>query len=210
MTQFDGLKLGEWDWDRVWEIDFDVPKSVQRNGSLYADVFLSRDGAGPDPSKAPRGHVVHARKRASASCIESLTHTVLTKYLPGKRIRVERNLLSKSDEPEVEPEPEKPLQIVSYWYSNLTLVIVNEPALGACAECRAGLTRAVPYSALQPPMQQRALACFSPALKHADVQLTDDPVDEKGHRRYLPIVSSNDFWHLSTYYAPINESVTCV
>ena len=92
-----------------------MPASVQRNGTLFADFFLVRDGArleSSDPSE-----VVHVRK-------------LLTRYMPEKRARVERNLLSAADEP-AEPVVEKPLEIVSFWYSNLTMVVLSEPSIGA-------------------------------------------------------------------------------
>lgn len=92
-----------------------MPASVQRNGTLFADFFLVRDGArleSSDPSE-----VVHVRK-------------LLTRYLPEKRARVERNLLTAADGP-VEPVVEKPLAIVSHWYSNLTMVLLSEPSIGA-------------------------------------------------------------------------------
>ena len=44
----------------------------------------------------------------------------------------------------------------------------------------------------------------------ADVQLTADEPDEAGRRRYLPVLSPNEFWHLSSHLNPINETVRCV
>lgn len=64
-----------------------MPTSVQRNGSLYADFFLVRDDAKLESSIGDPTKVVHVRK-------------ILTRYLPEKRVRVERNLLTASDEPE--------------------------------------------------------------------------------------------------------------
>ena len=64
-----------------------MPASVQRNGSLFADFFLVRDGAQLERHIADPTQVVHVRK-------------ILTRYMPERRVRAVRNLLTAVDEPE--------------------------------------------------------------------------------------------------------------
>jgi hypothetical protein len=86
---------------------------VQRNASLWADVFLVKQGYSPDPSSPkfnPRA-VHHLRKGVSHYRLRSIpsahfTYAALTRYMPKQRIRKEKNLLSSkpTDEPEVVEE----------------------------------------------------------------------------------------------------------
>ncbi|TBU49004.1 cleft lip and palate transmembrane 1 [Dichomitus squalens] len=111
---WNNVTLGDWNEKRVAEFNVSLPETVQNNGSLWADVFLVRDGASPDPSDAkfdPRA-VHHVR-------------TLLTKYLPKIKARKEKNLLSGSadDTTEIEEESET---IVSHWHPTLTLALVSD------------------------------------------------------------------------------------
>ncbi|KAI1786678.1 cleft lip and palate transmembrane 1 [Ganoderma leucocontextum] len=106
------ITLGDWSEKRVVEFNVNLPETVQNNGSLWADVFLVRDGASPDPSDAkfdPRA-VHHVR-------------TLLTKYLPKTKIRKEKNLLSG---PAAETTDEEGEIIVSHWHPNVTLALISD------------------------------------------------------------------------------------
>ncbi|KAH7887397.1 cleft lip and palate transmembrane protein 1-domain-containing protein [Phlebopus sp. FC_14] len=96
-------------------VDLPDGQAVQRNASLWADVFLTKDGASPDPSNPsfdPQS-VHHIRK-------------LLTRYLPKVKIRKEKSLLSSSnDEVEEEEIPEEDV-IISHWHKNLTLALVSD------------------------------------------------------------------------------------
>lgn len=88
-----------------------------RNGSLWADIFLARNGANPDPqhSAFDPALVHHVRKRMffrfSLPCAISLTfHAVLTPYLPRIKVRKEKNLLNKDTNEETEQEVEEVCQ----------------------------------------------------------------------------------------------------
>ena len=87
---------------------------MQRNGSLWAHIFLTKNNADPDPSSPNyrQDSVHHVSKRAYGKLISSSlpTHSclVLTRYLPKVKIRKERNLLQDKvagadgqEEPEV-------------------------------------------------------------------------------------------------------------
>lgn len=111
------ITFGDWSEKRVTEFNVDLPKSVQSNGSLWADVFLVRDGASPDPtdSKFDPRTVHHVR-------------TLLTKYLPKNKVRREKNLLGSSTTGETTEEVEEVESddIVSHWHTNLTLALISD------------------------------------------------------------------------------------
>ncbi|KAG1868079.1 cleft lip and palate associated transmembrane protein [Suillus tomentosus] len=112
---WENITFGDWKETRVATYDINLPLAVQKNGSLWADVFLVKDGASPDPSNPsfdPQS-VHHVRK-------------LLTRYMPKVKARKEKNLLSNSDDnEEVEEEPQDDM-IVSYWHKNLTLALVSD------------------------------------------------------------------------------------
>lgn len=78
-----------------------------RNGSLWADVFLVKDGASPNPSQPnfdPEA-VHHSRKCTSYSSTQVALFiliydhsSVLTRYLPKAKVRKEKNLLAGGNE----------------------------------------------------------------------------------------------------------------
>lgn len=89
---------------------------MQRNASLWADIFLTNGKASPnprDPSYSPAS-VLHVRKRETLLCSLSFSAAdalllVLTRYHKKKIIRKEKNLLSgkKEDTKEAEQTPEE-------------------------------------------------------------------------------------------------------
>ncbi|KAI0353459.1 cleft lip and palate transmembrane 1 [Trametes cingulata] len=112
---WNNITFGDWNEKRVAEFTVNLPPSVQNNGSLWADVFLVRDGASPDPTDPkfdPRS-VHHVR-------------TMLTKYLPKAKVRKEKNLLGGSTTGEQEQEEEEEVIIVSHWHNNLTLALISD------------------------------------------------------------------------------------
>ncbi|KAI9001375.1 cleft lip and palate transmembrane 1 [Trametes punicea] len=117
---WNNITFGDWNEKRVADFTVKIPPSVQDNGTLWADVFLVRDGASPDPSDAkfdPRS-VHHVR-------------TTITKYLPKAKVRKEKNLLGGNvgdHGAEESEEPEGDI-IVSHWHSNLTLALISDSAV---------------------------------------------------------------------------------
>ncbi|KAI0089148.1 cleft lip and palate associated transmembrane protein [Irpex rosettiformis] len=117
---WENITFGDWDDSRTIDLDIKIPTSVQHNGSLYADIFLAKDGAHPDPSN-PRfewGSVHHYRH-------------LLTKYLPKAKVRKAKNLLGGSHDDQAEETDDEPQQdvIVSHWHKNLTLALVSDGAV---------------------------------------------------------------------------------
>lgn len=110
------ITFGNWSETRTIDYNVHLPETVQRNGSLWAHIFLTKDNADPDPSspKYRQDSVHHVSK-------------LLTRYLPKSKIRKERNLLQdKAKEADGQEEPEVPDTIVSYWHQNLTLALVSD------------------------------------------------------------------------------------
>ncbi|KAH8999084.1 cleft lip and palate associated transmembrane protein [Lactarius akahatsu] len=110
------ITFGNWSETRTVDYNVHLPETVQRNGSLWAHIFLTKDNADPDPSspKYRQDSVHHVSK-------------LLTRYLPKSKIRKERNLLQdKAKEADGQEEPEVPDMIVSYWHQNLTLALVSD------------------------------------------------------------------------------------
>ncbi|KAI9448006.1 cleft lip and palate associated transmembrane protein [Lactarius indigo] len=110
------ITFGNWSEARTVDYNVHLPETVQRNGSLWAHIFLTKDNADPDPSspKYRQDSVHHVSK-------------LLTRYLPKTKIRKERNLLQdKAKGADEQEEPEVPDTIVSYWHQNLTLALVSD------------------------------------------------------------------------------------
>jgi hypothetical protein len=125
------ITFGDWNDHRTEDLDITLPEvyshicractashsnqAVQRNASLWADVFLTKEEASPDPSDPsfdPQS-VHHIRKRLSISAdipimvISPSCGLVLTRYLPKAKIRKEKNLLSNSDDAQGEEGEEE-------------------------------------------------------------------------------------------------------
>ncbi|KAG6373763.1 cleft lip and palate associated transmembrane protein [Boletus reticuloceps] len=125
------VTFGDWNDHRTEYLDITLPEVyshssslciashsdqvVQRNATLWADVFLTKEGANPDPSDPSFDpHSVHHIRKA------------LTRYLPKAKIRKEKNLLSNSDDAQEEEEVDEEDVIVSHWHKNLTLVLISD------------------------------------------------------------------------------------
>ncbi|KAI5124961.1 hypothetical protein M0805_007387 [Coniferiporia weirii] len=123
---WDNITFGDWDDKRSLDLDVPLPLSVQRNGSLWADLFLVKDGASPDPSNPDfnPGSIHHVRK-------------LLTRYLPKTKLRKQKSLLG--GEQELDETQEQPDVILSHWHKNLTLALVSNSGV-------------VPYAQLPPAM----------------------------------------------------------
>ncbi|KAI0082450.1 cleft lip and palate associated transmembrane protein [Panus rudis PR-1116 ss-1] len=127
---WDNITFGDWSEHRSAVYDVQLPIVIQHNGSMWADIFLVKDGASPDPSEATfdPNSVHHVRK-------------LLTRYLPKTKLRKEKNLLTRDDKREEEDEEAEGDLIVSHWHRNLTLGLVSDAAI-------------VPASQLPPPVAQ--------------------------------------------------------
>ncbi|KAI5481900.1 Cleft lip and palate associated transmembrane protein [Pseudohyphozyma bogoriensis] len=163
-----------YDYDTVWK----VPASVQNNGSIWADLFITPTGASPNPADATfdAKNTAHVRK-------------LITRYMPKVKVRAVKKLLGGSKdeaEEEVEEEPVVPetkevMPIISYYHPNLTFDMVPEPGL-------------VGRESLPEPLQ-KWIQVAHPGEKNA-----------QGQAYYFPVVWANDFWLLREHMFPINET----
>ncbi|KAB5592385.1 Cleft lip and palate transmembrane protein [Ceratobasidium theobromae] len=109
-----GIEYGKWDESREWDGVIKVPQSVMNNGTLWAHIFLTKNGVSPsDMSRSPTD-VHHSRKRALVLLL----------------VRKEKSLLTNSQEEidddaiNEEPEDNSP---VSYWHpQNVTLTLISD------------------------------------------------------------------------------------
>ncbi|KAF8625276.1 hypothetical protein AX15_005470 [Amanita polypyramis BW_CC] len=124
------ITFGDYNDNRVAEFEVKFPDRVLRNGSLWADVFLAKDGADPNPHNPDYDPdtIHHIRK-------------LLTPYMPRPKARKEKNLLTNSKEEEV-PEPEEVAAVIMpYWHKNLTLALVSDASV-------------IQYNTLPPPLAE--------------------------------------------------------
>ncbi|KAJ1311790.1 hypothetical protein OPQ81_010255 [Rhizoctonia solani] len=115
---WEGIEYGKWDEARDWDGLVNVPQSVMNNGTLWAHVFLTRNGASPFDGPHRPGDVHYSRK-------------LLTRYMPRRKVRKEKSLLAggnKQEEVEVIEEEEEPEDNspVSYWHPNVTLTLISD------------------------------------------------------------------------------------
>ncbi|KAJ7639355.1 cleft lip and palate associated transmembrane protein [Roridomyces roridus] len=124
---WDNITFGDWNEARVVEYDIKFPESVLNNGSLWADIFLTKNGANPNPqNEAFRPEDIHHVRK------------LLTPYIPRLKVRKVKNLL-KSNATEEEEEPAD--VIMAHWHRNVTLGLVSD-------------ANTVPYSTLPPPLME--------------------------------------------------------
>ncbi|KAJ3012930.1 hypothetical protein HKX48_006006 [Thoreauomyces humboldtii] len=135
-----GLVFGDWE-ERRKEITIDVPESVQHNGTLYAHFLLTpRERASPRVHDLEEFEPLYHRKRKDYGKAQ-----VLTRYAPKRKVKKTKKLVAKGSAP-VEPEEEEELDvgadtpIVSYWWPNVTITIVNGEAV-IPANAPAAMTR---------------------------------------------------------------------
>ncbi|KAJ3068454.1 Cleft lip and palate transmembrane protein 1 like protein [Podochytrium sp. JEL0797] len=102
---------------RLEEITLDLSPEVQRNGSLYAHMYLTHKGNSPNPE--------------AKTYVEDKTlyfKKLLTRYQKKHKVVVKKSLIKKSADPVVEAvvDDSDPDQWVSYWWHNLTICMVGD------------------------------------------------------------------------------------
>ncbi|KAK4053964.1 hypothetical protein OIO90_003801 [Microbotryomycetes sp. JL221] len=172
------VPLSKSSWQRDWDTIVRLPQTVQNNGSLWADIFVSPAGTSPDPQSGSfESEHLHIRK-------------LLTRHHVYRKPRLTKKLLSSAKQtPEeqaaeqaaIEAEKKAPKQIISYWHQNLTLEVV----------CNSG---PVAYSGLPPVLQ-----------KHIH-RARGNETNAQGNGYFYPITYANDFWLLREHMTPINST----
>jgi len=104
------------DNDRSQDISVKLSKAVQHNATLYAHVFVTREGFGYNPS---------ADGYDSTATIHSVHEMV--KYMKRPKVNAFKNLIS--GETEIAPQPETTTpenDIISFWNPNITINLVHD------------------------------------------------------------------------------------
>lgn len=185
------------DVDLLLKLDDNLRKN---NGSIWADFVITQRGISPNPSDKnyhPLG-IYRTRK-------------LLSRLMPLKKKRVEKNLFDKDQDQNATAaaeEEEQAVKIVGHWHRNLTLALVQDKGdLG------------VQLSQLPPPLLQHVSVVRDPSTNQmvvapapadpaaADVlQKAYDAGRPPNVLRY-PTLFPNDFWLLKEHMYPINDTL---
>ncbi|XMA12142.1 hypothetical protein WAI453_004933 [Rhynchosporium graminicola] len=168
-----GFVLGNLEENRSIDTSFAVPNEVQNNGTLWAHFYVALEGEKIDP-------VVQGYDHTKAYHFAR----PLTQYIPQKKVKKVKNLLSSSEEAEEEEEalPTGPV-VNSHYHPNLTLSFIPD----------AGVMH---YPSVNPAVQQYIQLEASGAR---------DGTGQNGW--YYPVLFVNTFWQLKTHMMPVNSTV---
>lgn len=171
--------LGDFGDTREVETTLTLPKEVQRNGTLWAHFFVGLSGAELDPS---------ARGYSTEKAVHFFRP--LNQYLPKKKAKKLKNLLSDRSDVEKEKEEEEEstpdVQIVSYYHPNFTVSLVPDSG-------------DMKYSMMQDPIR-----------KHVELESTGARDISGQNGWYYPIVYLNTFWQLRSHMVELNSTVESV
>ncbi|SPO25896.1 related to cleft lip and palate transmembrane protein 1 (CLPTM1) [Ustilago trichophora] len=202
LVKWENVSLSDTAMTRDVDVKLPLDERVKsHNGSVWADFVVTQHGISPNPQDKtyhPLG-VYRTRK-------------LLSRLMPLKRKRAEKNLFDKNNSTTTvaaEEEQEEKVKIVGHWHKNLTLALVQDKGdLG------------VQLSQLPPPLLQHVSVVRDPNTKAMVVAPPPlDPVAsaalEKAYAagrppnvlRY-PTVFPNDFWLLKEHMHPINSTVS--
>ncbi|PLW17605.1 hypothetical protein PCASD_17648 [Puccinia coronata f. sp. avenae] len=178
--KFSNIRFGDWNWTQVWETDFNVPQSVQHNGTLWAVIVVSKKDTQIDPRKPGYNPLDVYRKQK-----------LLTRYLPKRNIRKTKNLLGGSENTTIQETDNTVLDddsthssIISYYHPNMTIGIVSD-------------TNVLPLNRLPPIVHA-----------HVNIPPTREKDPASGHYYRYPVVFPNDFWIMKESFVPINDTVS--
>lgn len=108
-----GFVMGNYKEKREVSTTFEVPKSVQENGTLWAHFYIALSGHQIDPS-------ANDYDAAKANHF----FRPLNQYLPKKKVRKLKSLLEKNEEPEEDLGAQTTIQ--SFYHPNITVSIVPD------------------------------------------------------------------------------------
>jgi hypothetical protein len=114
-----GITLGDWGDERSIDTVISVPQEVQNNGTLFAHIFVAKEGGIMDPSQAGYD---------STKAYNFVRP--LTQYLKKKKVYKVRNLLSADEAADKKPEHEMEIEagptIASHYHSNFSLSFIPD------------------------------------------------------------------------------------
>ncbi|KAJ9665384.1 hypothetical protein H2201_004461 [Coniosporium apollinis] len=165
---------GDWKESREIDTSFAVPREVQNNGTLFAHFYVAQSGNVMDPT-APNYDPTKAYH----------FFRPLTQYLPKKKVKKTKNLLSAknaTEDVEEEPAPKERI-IASYYHPNFTVSFVPD----------SGVQK---YPQMAPAVR---------SFVHLDRTGSRDASGQNGW--YYPILYVNTFWQLRDHMTELNSTV---
>jgi hypothetical protein len=169
------FNMGNFSDKRVIDTSFAVPDEIKNNGTLWGHFYIGLTGSKLDPS-LPEYDFTRAFHFAYP----------LTHYIPKKRTRKTKNLLSASnviEEEQMEDLPSGPV-IKSFYHPNFTMSVIPDSGI-------------ISWPAIHPAVRQYV---------HLDATGARDGSGQNGW--YYPILFVNTFWQLKAHMIEINDTVT--
>jgi hypothetical protein len=172
VVQEKNFKMADFSENRDIAASIKVPKEVQRNGTLWAHFFVGLAGSQLDPAAKDydAGKAVHFVRP-------------LNQYLPKKKTKKLKNLLTSGDDTDEVVDEKPATQIVSYYHPNFTVSVISD----------SGIQR---FQVMHPALRQ-----------HVQLESTGarDITGQNGW--YYPIVFMNTFWQLKSHMVELNSTV---
>ncbi|KAL4779994.1 cleft lip and palate transmembrane protein 1-domain-containing protein [Aspergillus varians] len=168
--------LGNYSDVRDVETTIQVPKEVQQNGTLWAHFFVGLSGHQLDPT---------AKDYSTDTAVHFLRP--LNQYLPKKKVKKLKNLLTGADEAKEEEDDQTPkVSIASYYHPNFTLSVIPDSS----------------------NMKYRQIN--HAVRRHTQLEATDARDASGQNGWYYPIVFLNTFWQLRTHMMELNSTVETI
>ncbi|PYH94244.1 cleft lip and palate transmembrane 1 [Aspergillus ellipticus CBS 707.79] len=168
--------IGNYSDSREIDTTIKIPPTVQRNGTLWAHFFVGLTGHELDPT---------AKDYSTDSAVHFFRP--LNQYLPKKKAKKLKNLLSSSTETEEEEDDGTPdVSISSFYHPNFTVSFIPD----------SGVQR---YRQIHPAIRQQM---------QLEATGARDATGQNGW--YYPIVFLNTFWQLKSQMMELNSTVDTV
>ncbi|KAI9591208.1 cleft lip and palate transmembrane protein 1-domain-containing protein [Syncephalis fuscata] len=197
----ESIMLGDWNEDRMASTNLSLSNAVQHNASLYAHIYLVQHGELPNHENGSvplfeSAHLANGTTEDYHYAAKDFVYQrkLLTYYLPKRHEKKTKHLLGNKemenadevDESQVEKESsiQKPTEIISYWYRNLTVNVVTE-------EKPLHLAQMPPNMKQHVPMERTGIRDTTGTMPF-----------------HLPVIYLNDFWVLDEHFMPINETTS--
>lgn len=166
--------VGNYSDSREIDTTVKIPKEVQQNGTFWAHFYVGLTGHQLDPT---------AKDYNSDNAVHFLRP--LNQYLPKKKAKKLKNLLTDSAEGDQEEEEDNTpnVQTVSYYHPNFTVSVIPD----------SGVQK---YSHVHPAVRQ-----------HIELESTDARDASGQNGWYYPIVFLNTFWQLRSHMTELNSTV---
>ncbi|EEH33558.1 cleft lip and palate transmembrane protein [Paracoccidioides lutzii Pb01] len=163
--------IGDWEANREISTSFKVPKEVQQNGTLWAHFFMSLTG-----------NPLYPNDKGYSSDNAVYFHRPLNQYLPKKKVKKLKNLLSGGGTDEAEEVP-RVTQIGSFYHPNFTLSVIPDTGI-------------INFPTMAPASRQYL------QLERTGAR---DATGQNGW--YYPILFVNTFWQLKSHMTELNSTV---